>query len=93
LRYGKRFSGNYFSMAYEPAGDLKYGIFVSKKHGSAPVRNRIKRLFREAIRLDVRPSGITGKFAILPGIVDKKTKAGVIRFDVCRVFENLRGGQ
>jgi len=80
-------------MAYEPAEEFVYGIFVSKRHGTAVARNRIKRLFREAVRLEIRPRVESGKFAILPGIFNVETKADVIRSDVRRVLDNFCGDQ
>lgn len=80
-------------MAYESAREFKYGIFVSKRHGTAVARNRIKRLFREAVRLDIRSRIDSGKFAILPRIFDEKTKADVIRTDVRRVLDNFCSDQ
>lgn len=39
---------------FMPAEDYRYGISVSKKLGSAVVRNRVKRILSESIRLSKR---------------------------------------
>ena len=47
---GKRIYSPCFKMLYFKSGTLSMGICVSKKHGKAHKRNRIKRLVREAFR-------------------------------------------
>lgn len=47
---GKRIFSPCLTILYYPSDKLSFGVAVSKKHGKATVRNRIKRLSREAFR-------------------------------------------
>jgi ribonuclease P protein component len=52
---GKRHVGRTLCLDVRPAPELKFGISASKRYGSAPARNRFKRLVREAVRLGSLP--------------------------------------
>lgn len=56
IRGGKRIQGPGLVLWYKPAplgkDDVRMGLVVSRKLGSAVVRNRVKRLLREAFRLN-----------------------------------------
>ena len=53
---GKRVVGRCLCIDCRPARRGRLGISASKKYGSAPERNRFKRLVREAYRLSELPS-------------------------------------
>lgn len=68
--FGKKCFGNY-SLIFFNKNDLEYsrfGFVASKKTGKAHCRNRIKRLFREYIRLNIK--NINDNYDII--IVGKK---------------------
>ena len=60
---GKRLFSSSLTMIYFPAEKPKMGISVGKKHGKSVQRNRIKRLVREAFRL--QETEIKGKYLIV----------------------------
>lgn len=49
------------------AGQLRYGITVTKKIGNAVVRNRMKRRFRELLREALPAAGLPGHDHVLIG--------------------------
>jgi ribonuclease P protein component len=48
---GKRFRGKWLTILWKPADVVRFGLTVSKKVGSAPVRSDVKRRLREVYRL------------------------------------------
>jgi ribonuclease P protein component len=88
---GQRFPTDFFTLIWQPAEQFRYGVFVGKAIGAATRRNRIKRRFREAIRLSrgslVRP-GLVG---ILPRRADQDPPLERLIYDVTRVFEQING--
>ncbi len=54
-REGKRLVGRFLCIDYRPAKRRRLGISASGRFGSAPERNRFKRLVREAFRMNGGP--------------------------------------
>ena len=70
---GKRFPGRCFVAIYRVApegGEPRVGLTVSKRVGNAVVRNRAKRLIREAVRKnwDLFPAGCDGAIQARAGV-------------------------
>jgi len=83
---GQRLSGDYFTLLWEKSDSFKYGIFVRKEHGSAVFRNRIKRLYREAIRLNRQLLENNVKIAVLPKKTVQKTDFNEINAEISKLF-------
>ena len=68
---GKRAFSPSITMLYRPSDTMRMGISIGKKHGKSVMRNRIKRLLREAFR---KTQGeMKGKYSIvlIPKIRDE----------------------
>ncbi len=60
---GKRAFSSSLTVLYRPADKTSMGVSVGKRHGKSVQRNRIKRLVREAFRLNL--DKIEGKYAFV----------------------------
>ncbi len=60
---GKRAFSPSLTVLYRPADKTSMGVSVGKRHGKSVQRNRVKRLLREAFRLQL--DSIEGKYAFV----------------------------
>ena len=70
FRKGKRIHAKSLTLLCLESDCLKFGISLSKKHGKAVVRNRIKRLIRAAFKSYIKNISKSFYIIILPRISD-----------------------
>lgn len=68
---GKRAFSPSFTMLYAPSKTMRMGISVGKRHGKSVQRNRIKRLLREAFRLQCDKMQGTYSVILIPKVRDE----------------------
>lgn len=68
---GKRFFSPSLTMICLSADKLKMGISIGKKHGKSVQRNRIKRLIREAFRLQADKIRKTYFIVLIPKVSEE----------------------
>lgn len=86
---GTRFHGHFCSVVWQPAEQFRFAVLLRKEMGNAVVRNRIKRRFREAIRLSRNDLTNTGRIAVRPKAVDPLPSLEDLKTDVLRIFRAI----
>jgi ribonuclease P protein component len=90
---GQRFSGPGHTCVWSEADRFSYAVFVSRRHGPAVVRNRIKRRYREVIRqvraLVDRPV----KVGFIPNYYSAKSSFQQVYGEIQRTFEQISRSQ
>lgn len=65
---GKRAYSASLTMIYRPCEKMTMGISVGKRHGKSVVRNRVKRLLREAFRVTAGEMRGTYEVVLVPKV-------------------------
>lgn len=85
---GFRKTGHYclFVYRFDHRYPTRVGITVTKKNGKAHVRNRLKRVIREAFRLcrHLLPSGL--QMHVRPKLLNEKTSTHEVQAEMLRLF-------
>ncbi|MDE7300634.1 MAG: ribonuclease P protein component [Clostridia bacterium] len=79
FKKGKRVYSDCLTVIYSPAKTCVMGIALTKKHGKAVKRNRIKRLIRAAFANNLKAVAGNYKFVIMPKVQDSYTYAEIER--------------
>ena len=87
LKYGDKVSGDCFLVKWQKSDEFQYAVLVSGKIGTAVKRNKIKRLIREAIRLNRNLLNTNIRLAVLVNDDSKNISFELINAEISRTFE------
>ncbi|MEW5994594.1 MAG: ribonuclease P protein component [Candidatus Zixiibacteriota bacterium] len=86
---GRRLSGKYCSLIWEVGEASQFGIFLSRAHGKAARRNRIRRLYREAVRLNQHLLTRPVRVVVLPHVSSEQPDFSAIHDDIRQQFQRI----
>ena len=89
FKNGRRLSGEYCNLVWEESDNFRYGIFIKGKAINAVGRNRVKRLYREAIRLNRKYLSRDFKLAFIPKMPVPPARFEQINAEINRIFLRL----
>ena len=85
LRVGKRAHAETLTIVWMPSDETRFAVCVGKKYGKSVVRNRIKRLLREAFRSNAECLDISCSMLLIPRAAKEYSYAAFAR-DVGKIF-------
>ena len=89
LHKGRRMSGKGFQVVFEWSEQFRYMIIVPKRLGNAAKRNRIRRLYREAIRLNRQTLKQNVRMALIVRELDPAAEFQAIDAEIARICEAI----
>ena len=89
LKHGQKTVGDCFILFFKVANDFQFATLVGRKLGNAVERNRIKRLYKEAIRLSYQNLDSDYQIAIIPKSGSKRASFEQINAEINRLFKKI----
>ncbi len=89
FKKGRKASEGCFQLYWETSDRFRFGVFVGQKLGGAVERNRIKRLFREAIRLNRDQLSDIVTIAVVPRSRPEKLTFEQVNAEINHVFRRI----
>ena len=89
FKKGRRSPGDCFQLFWETSDLFLYGVFVGRRLGGAVERNRIKRVYREAIRLNKDQLSDAVAIAVVPRPGPEKQTFEQVNAEINRIFRRI----
>jgi len=89
VQRGRTLRGAAATFRWQPADRFGYVVVVGRRHGHAARRNRIKRLLREALRLNRHRLTREVRIAVLPRLYGDALRFDILHAEFGRIFEAI----
>ena len=89
LNNGHKLSGDLCILFFSAAKEFKFATLVGRKLGNAVERNRIKRLYKEAVRVNYQQLIDDSYIAILPKKSSKRATFEHINAEISELFKQI----
>jgi ribonuclease P protein component len=86
---GERIRTELFNVFWKKADQFKFGVFIKGSKVNAVYRNKIKRIYREAIRLNKKLLTDNYLIAINPKTYNSSPSFNQVNDEIIRTFEKI----